>query len=188
MKERTPQWRRCAPEPAAAREAAEADSEAAGEARRKPDVVAAVAADSRFPTRSLTWSRPGWRQGCALATTSMGPRLGRAMPLHLVGKLVGPGRLNAVAAGQLIHMQDQITNRCLLVNTGASYSIIPHHSSLPATGPKLFGMAGQLIPCWGDRLMKLRFQDQDFSWKIFISRCSFPHLGRGFFEILQTAN
>jgi hypothetical protein len=66
---------------------------------------------------------------------------------HLVGKLGGPGRLNTVAAGQLIHMLDQISNRRFLVDTGASYSILPHRSSLPATGPKLFGPAGQLIPC-----------------------------------------
>ncbi len=54
--------------------------------------------------------------------------------LHLVGKLGGPGRLNAVAAGQLIHMLDQISNRRFLVDTGASYSILPHRSSLPAKG------------------------------------------------------
>jgi hypothetical protein len=40
--------------------------------------------------------------------------------LDLVGKLNGPGRLNAVAAGQLIHMLDQISNRRFLVDTGAS--------------------------------------------------------------------
>jgi hypothetical protein len=68
--------------------------------------------------------------------------------LHLVGKLGDPGWLNAVATGQLIHMLDQITNRRFLVDTGASYSILAHCSSLPATGPKLFGKAGQLIPCW----------------------------------------
>jgi hypothetical protein len=67
-------------------------------------------------------------------------------PLHLVGKIAGLGQLNAVAAGQLIHMQNQITNSHFLMDTGASYSIIPHRSSLPATGPKLFGPAGQLIP------------------------------------------
>ncbi|MFN9908322.1 MAG: hypothetical protein ACK56F_19700, partial [bacterium] len=56
-------------------------------------------------------------------------------PLHLVGKLGGPGRLNAVAAVQLIHMLDQVSNRRFLVDTGASYSILPHGSSLPASGP-----------------------------------------------------
>ncbi len=67
--------------------------------------------------------------------------------LHLVRKLGGQGRLNAVAAGQLIHMLDQISNRRFLVDIGASYSILPHRSSMPAAVPKLFGPAGQLIPC-----------------------------------------
>jgi hypothetical protein len=74
-------------------------------------------------------------------------------PLHLVGKLGGPGRLNAVAAGQLIHKLDQVSNRGFLVDTRASYSILPHRSSLPASGPKLYGPAGQPIPCWGERLV-----------------------------------
>jgi hypothetical protein len=41
--------------------------------------------------------------------------------LHLARKLGGPGRLNAVAAGQLIHMLDQISNRRFLMDTDASY-------------------------------------------------------------------
>ncbi len=101
-------------------------------------------------------------------------------PLHLVGKLGGPGRLNAVAAGQLIHMLDQISNRRFLVDTGASYSILPHCSSLPASGLKLFCLAGQPIPCWGDRLVQLRFQDQDFSWKFLWADVAFPILGVDF--------
>jgi hypothetical protein len=99
-------------------------------------------------------------------------------PLHLVGKLGSPGRLNAVR--QLIHMLDQISNRRFLVNTGASYSILPHRSSLPASGPKLFGLAGQPIPCWGDRLVQLKFQDQDFSWKFLLADVAFPILGVDF--------
>jgi hypothetical protein len=101
-------------------------------------------------------------------------------PLHLVGKLGGPGRLNAVAAGQLIHMLNQVSNRRFLVDTGASYSILPHRSSLPASGPKLYGPAGQPIPCWGERLVQLRFQDLDFSWKFLLADVAFPILGVDF--------
>jgi hypothetical protein len=95
-------------------------------------------------------------------------------PLHLDGKLGSPGRLNAVAAGQLIHMLDQVSNRRFLVDTGASYSILPHRSSLPASGPKLYGPAGQPIPCWGERLVQLRFQDLDFSWKFLLADVASP--------------
>ena len=102
-------------------------------------------------------------------------------PLHLAWKLGGPGRLNTVAAGRLIHMLDKISKRRFLLDTGASYSILPHRSSLPASGPKLFGPAGRLIPCWGDRLVHLRFQDQDFSWKFLLADVAFPILGVNFF-------
>jgi hypothetical protein len=100
--------------------------------------------------------------------------------LHLVGKLGGPGRLNAVTARQQIHKLDQISNRRFLVDTSASYSILPHRSSLPATGLKLFGPAGQLIPCWGDRQVQLQFQDQDFSWKFILADVAFTILGVDF--------
>jgi hypothetical protein len=66
------------------------------------------------------------------------------------------------------------------VDTSASYSIIPHRSSLPAMVLKLFSPAGQLIPCWGDRLLKLRFQDQDFSRKSLKADVAFPILGVDF--------
>ncbi len=46
-----------------------------------------------------------------------------------------------------------LNNRRFLVGTGASYSILPHQSSLPATGPMLFSPASQLIPWWGDSLV-----------------------------------
>ncbi len=74
-------------------------------------------------------------------------------------------------------MLDQVSNRRFLVDTGASYSILPHRSSLPASGPKLFGPAGQPIPCWGERLVQLRFQDLDFSWKFLLADVAFPILG-----------
>jgi hypothetical protein len=102
--------------------------------------------------------------------------------LHLVGKLAGPGQLNSVATGQQIHMQYQISNRRFLMDTSASYSILSHCSSLPATGLKLFGPAGQLIPCYGDRLMQLLFQDLDFSWKFLLADVAFPMLGVIFFR------
>ncbi len=101
-------------------------------------------------------------------------------PLLLVGKLGGLGRLNAVAAGQQIHMLDQVSNRRFLVDTGASYSILPYVSSLPALGPKLYGPAGQPIPCWGELLVHLRFQDLDFSWKFLLANVAFPILGVDF--------
>jgi hypothetical protein len=42
-----------------------------------------------------------------------------------VGKLGNPMRLNAVAAGMLVTLQDQLMGRCYLVDTGASYCLVP---------------------------------------------------------------
>ncbi len=81
--------------------------------------------------------------------------------LHLVGKLGSPGQLNAVAAGQLIHMLDQISNRRFLVDTGASYSILPHRSSLPASGRSCLArlvslfLAGEIAWCNCDSRIRI---------------------------------
>jgi hypothetical protein len=77
--------------------------------------------------------------------------------MHLAGKLERPGRLAAVAAGLLVYIEDDITGRRYLVDTGASYSIWPHMSSKPASEPRLFGPAGQQIKCWGEQLLHLIF-------------------------------
>ena len=49
-------------------------------------------------------------------------------PLPVGGKLKTPARLNAVAAGMLVHIKDQLTDWRYLVDTGASFSLVPHHS------------------------------------------------------------
>ncbi len=71
--------------------------------------------------------------------------------------------LNVVTAGQLIQMLCPKSNMHFLEDAGASYSILPRQSSLPARGLKLFSPAGQPISGWGGRLVQLRFQDQNFS-------------------------
>jgi hypothetical protein len=51
----------------------------------------------------------------------------------------------------LVHVLDQVSKRRFLVDTGASYSIFPHWSSSPPTGPLLAGPSGTAIPCWGEK-------------------------------------
>jgi hypothetical protein len=55
------------------------------------------------------------------------------------GKLETPGRFNTIAPGVLVHVVDQICGWRFLVDTGAAFSIIPHSSSLPATGRGIVG-------------------------------------------------
>ncbi len=66
-------------------------------------------------------------------------------------------QLKAAGAGQLVYLVDQLTGRRLSVDTGFSFSILPHQSTQPASGPKLEGPASAAIPCWGDILVQLKF-------------------------------
>jgi hypothetical protein len=54
-------------------------------------------------------------------------------------KLEAPGQINAIAPGILVHVVDQISGRRFLADTGAALSIIPHSSSLPASGRGIVG-------------------------------------------------
>jgi hypothetical protein len=97
--------------------------------------------------------------------------------LHLVRKLGGPGRLNAVPAGQLIHMLDQISNRCFLVDTGASYH--------PATSFFFTCLRPKAVwPSWSARSLLGRSPGAASRISIFLEisfgRCSFPHFGVDF--------
>ncbi len=75
---------------------------------------------------------------------------------HLIlGKLGRQGRLYVVVPGSLVHLVDQLSNSHFLVDTGTSYSIVPHQSSSPPSGPRLRSAAGQLIPCWGEKTITL---------------------------------
>jgi hypothetical protein len=91
----------------------------------------------------------------------------------VAGKLGYQARLAAVVAGTLVHIQDEISGTRFLVDTGASFSILPHRSPAAAKGPRLFGPAGQPIACWGERLLHLRFQGRDFSWPFLLAAVDF---------------
>jgi hypothetical protein len=84
-------------------------------------------------------------------------------------------RLNVVTAGQLIHMLGHNSNRHFHMDAGASYSILPHQSSLPATGLKLFSLASKSISGWGGRLVQLRSHYQNFSWKFLLAKAALPY-------------
>ena len=100
--------------------------------------------------------------------------------LQLVGKLEIPGRLNAVAPGLLVYINDQFTGRRFLVDTGAAFSILPHRSSDPATGQGLVGPSGSPIRCWGESAVKLKLAGQHFTWSFLLADVSTAILGIDF--------
>jgi hypothetical protein len=85
-------------------------------------------------------------------------------PLQLRGgKLKAPARLNAAAAGELLYLDDQQSSRRFLVDSGASFSILPYTSTSPPSGPRLIGPSGSLLRCWGDEKQQLRFAGRSSS-------------------------
>ena len=101
-------------------------------------------------------------------------------PLQLVGKLAPPARINAAAAGQLVYLVDQLTGRRFLVDTGASFSLLPHQSKAPPSGPQLTGPAGAPIKCWGETPLQLRFANRPFQWRFLRAAVAFPIIGVDF--------
>ncbi len=80
---------------------------------------------------------------------------------------------------------DQLSNRHFLVDTGASYSIVPHQSSSPPSGPCLRGTAGQLIPCWGEKTITLSLHGRLSTWSFLLPVVSFPIIGVDFLRHFQ---
>jgi hypothetical protein len=102
-----------------------------------------------------------------------------------LGKLVSRGRLNTVAPGPLVHIENQLSKRRFLVDTGASFSIYPFSSKAAPTGPTLFGPAGKLIPCWGERSISLQLNNKKFTWTFLLAAVSFPIIGVDFLRHLN---
>ncbi len=88
--------------------------------------------------------------------------------------------MNAVAPRQLVHIVDQLTGRRFLVDTGASYSIFPHRSTSPPSGPLLTGAGSQRIPCWGERAVQLDFHGRRFEWTFLLADVTLAIIGVDF--------
>ncbi len=88
--------------------------------------------------------------------------------------------MNTVDPGQLVHIVDQLTGRCFLIDTGASYSIFPHLSTSPPSRPLLTGAGGQRIPCWGERAVQLDFHGRRFEWMFLLADFTFAIIGVNF--------
>jgi len=68
------------------------------------------------------------------------------------------------------------------VDTGATYSVFPHRSSAPPSGPALTGPGGRAISTWGERETPLSFDGQHFTWSFLLAAVQFPILGMDFLQ------
>ena len=80
----------------------------------------------------------------------------------------------------LLYLQDRLSSRRFLVDTGAARSVFPHRSSTPSSGPVLSAADGNSIKSWGLRTLPLQFADRHFSWDFILADVDRPILGSDF--------
>ena len=112
--------------------------------------------------------------------------------LQLPGKLQSrqeEEKLNSLPlSGYLVYLKDSLSNRDYLVDTGASRSVFPHHSSAALTGPRLLMADGRSTKAWGSRLIPLQFDTCRFQFQFFLAVVDQPLFGADFlaeFDLLE---
>ena len=107
--------------------------------------------------------------------------------LYLVGKPLvrqeGSFTLPAGSPGSnLIFLQDSLSNRKFLVDSGATISVFPHHSSKPSSSSvfsnsvELRTADGSSVRCAGTREIPLCIGSRRFSWSFQLAPVTVPTL------------
>ena len=104
------------------------------------------------------------------------------------GKLVSGGDyLNAIPAdspsSNLIFLQNILSSRKFLVDTGASVSVYPHlpqQPRAPGVGVQLRTANGTAMDTYGSRQIALQFGPRRFEWTFLLADVSMPILGSDF--------
>ena len=77
----------------------------------------------------------------------------------------------------LVHIIDQLTDQRYLLDTGASFSLVPNSSKdPPAHEPQLTSPNGLPIRCWGEEKWRLHFGGCTFEWSFLRADVSFTIL------------
>ena len=82
----------------------------------------------------------------------------------------------------LIYLQDGLSNRRFLVDTGASVSVFPAPTSSSTSGVSLLTADGSTVSCSGSRNIPLRFGTWSCSWLFQLAPVSVPILGADFLQ------
>jgi hypothetical protein len=97
---------------------------------------------------------------------------------------VDPG--NSISGGtRLFFISDRAAGKRFLVDTGSSFSILPHRASKPTSGPSLHSANGSCIRCWGYRRQAVNFAGSEYSWNFLLADVKFPILGIDFLKHFQ---
>ena len=84
--------------------------------------------------------------------------------------------------GLLLLLVDEATWTYFLIDTGSCFSLIPHFSTSPATGPAIVAADRTPIKCWGSCTRVIRAGNHCFSWNFLLAAVAFPILGADFLE------
>jgi hypothetical protein len=83
----------------------------------------------------------------------------------------GTSSVNGV---RLFFAADAISGKKFLVDTSSSYSILPHHSSAPQSGPSLRAANNRRIRCWGYRSAAVAVNGLRYQWNFLLADVRFP--------------
>ncbi len=115
------------------------------------------------------------------------------MRLHPTGKLIGRQKPICAAVEKLvasqsatactvqgvsnfIQLQDQISGRRFLMDTGASLLLLPHKSKNPCSGPPLVSASGSPFRSWGFQRQTVKFGPHAFTFDFLLADMARPIL------------
>jgi hypothetical protein len=100
----------------------------------------------------------------------------------LAGKRHRQGQLSTVAPGPLLRITDDKTKRRFLVDTGVSFSVLPHSGPLisAASMPNLRAANRTAIQSLGERELEVSFAGQSFKWTFLLADVEDSLLGADF--------
>ena len=82
--------------------------------------------------------------------------------------------------GRLALLVDEASQQRFLVDTGSSYSILPHKSKQPTSGLRLCTADRSPIACWGDRRLHVAAGGRRFTWTFLLADVAMPIIGADF--------
>ena len=89
----------------------------------------------------------------------------------------------ALSSGPTVRLAllvEESTQQHFLVDTGSSFSIIPHRSQEPTSGPRLSTADRSPIACWGNHKMHVTAGGKRFTWPFLLADVAMPIISADF--------
>ena len=105
--------------------------------------------------------------------------------MFLVGKIVRQQEdVRTLPAGSSTsYLQDSLSSRRFLIDSGASVSVFPApRSSSSSSGVQLLTVDGSYLSCSGSGIIPLRFGNHRFEWPFQLAPVAVPILGADFLK------